>query len=242
MKLRVTVEIPVCPDGEHCAQGCPGLSFRSVLRYPYCAFFREKLDTDEFGALRCNNCKENAMTNDQKNRLDQGHRLKDYVGKTVEVTSTLYGARNVDVMEILSVDFPHFIEFPHFGTPFVGYGCGITRIAHDGITIFDNPVMEGKDVRDEAGLATLLRKSFGDEVADDYVERVADAALRSGEPVFNENEDYVGRCGWNDHTVSTLRFRFIQSGKTGEDEYEKFMQRTAFDELVECGEFDVEVN
>ena len=54
-------------------------------------------------------------------------------------------------------------------------------------------------------------------------------------PPYNPDEDYVERCGWGNDTEHDLTRRFIDEHDLG-DVYDEFMNRTAFEELLECGE------
>ena len=57
------------------------------------------------------------------------------------------------------------------------------------------------------------------------------------EPKYDPNEDYVERCGWGNDTEHGLTQRFI-SERDLDDAWYQFMNRIAFEELLECGEFD----
>ncbi len=58
-------------------------------------------------------------------------------------------------------------------------------------------------------------------------------------PKYDDDFDYVSLCGWNDYSHVIVADAFIaERGLT--DEYERYMNERAYEELVECGHFDEE--
>ena len=58
-------------------------------------------------------------------------------------------------------------------------------------------------------------------------------------PDFDPNENYVDYCCWSNDTGHSLARAFISKHDL-EDEYDRYLNRAAYDELVESGHFDEE--
>jgi len=115
-----------------------------------------------------------------------------------------------------------------------GSGVLATCAAEDGTGLMVVDIDPLTGMPDPAGMA--------DAVQYIEIERRARQKLNQRDeevhhPKFDVTENYIGRCAWNDDTFTKLYESFI--GECGLDAVlNDWMQRKAFDELLECGELD----
>jgi len=103
-------------------------------------------------------------------------RLKERIGKEVEVLYVLYGREFTAQGVLKDLDELSRIEIDGASIPFIGYGCAIIEVKTDkGEVIYENRSIREYDAREPEGIAEAMREKFGRETAASYLNGVKKA-------------------------------------------------------------------